>query len=54
MGGPQDKVVEGPRKKKDIYAKVAAKSLSTPIIQSKPFGTSFTLAEVSQQKEPLG
>jgi len=46
MGGPQDKVVEEPRKKKDRYANVAAKSLSTPTVECNPFGTSSTLAQV--------
>jgi len=43
--------VEEPRKKRDRYAKVVAKSVSTPTIGGKPVQTMSTLAEVSQLKK---
>lgn len=47
-GGLHERVVKQPRKTKDGYAKVAAKSVSTPTVESKAVETSSTLAEVSQ------
>jgi len=53
MARPQERVEE-PRKKKDRYAKVVAKSVSTPSVEGKSVETSSTLAEVSQLNGALG